>query len=153
MIRSMAIVIPVVLLVGGAGIFALHNALALGPVVLVLGFVPLLALLLAGRRIASAVPDLVFGGLDTGLLALPAIWGGVTFGVVGAVAGTVVGDAVTDALAGFFEGHVAEWLRSRGFPEGREAVTTSLGKMSGCLLGSGFVLSLAWLAGLRLPAA
>jgi hypothetical protein len=153
MIRSVTIVIPVVVLVGGAGIFALHNALALGPVVFVLGFVPLVALLFAGRRIASAVPDLVFGGLDTGLLALPVIWGGVTFGVVGAVAGTVVGDAITDALAGFFEGHVAEWLRSRGFPEGREAVTTSLGKMSGCLLGSGFVLSVAWLAGLRLPAA
>lgn len=152
MIRSVAIVVPVVVLVGGAGIFALQNALALGPVVLLLGFIPLAALLLAGRRITAAVPDLVFGGLDTGLLALPAIWGGVTFGVVGAIAGTVVGDAITDAVAGFFEGHIAEWLRSRGFPEGREAVTTSLGKMSGCLLGSGLVLSVAWLAGLQLPA-
>jgi hypothetical protein len=153
MIRSLVVVVPVVMLVGAAGIFALHNALVLGPVVLLLGLIPLVSLLLAGRRIASAVPDLVFGGLDTGLLALPAIWGGVTFGVVGAVAGTVVGDAITDAVAGFFEGHIAEWLRSRGFPEAREAVTTSLGKMSGCLLGSGLVLSVAWLAGLRLPAA
>jgi hypothetical protein len=153
MSRSVAVVLPVVILVGGAGIVALQNALALGPVVLVLGFVPLVALPLAGRRIAAAIPDLVFGGLDTGLLVVPAIWGGVTFGVVGAVAGTVVGDAITDAVAGFFEGQIAEWLRSHGFPEGREAVTTSLGKMSGCLLGSGFVLSLAWLAGLELPAA
>jgi hypothetical protein len=153
MIRSLVVVVPVVMLVGAAGIFALHNALVLGPVVLLLGLIPLVSLLLAGRRIASAVPDLVFGGLDTGLLALPAIWGGVTFGVVGAVAGTVVGDAITDAVAGFFEGHIAEWLRSRGFPEAREAVMTSLGKMSGCLLGSGLVLSVAWLAGLRLPAA
>jgi len=152
MIRKVAVVVPVVIVVGGAGIFALHNALALGPVVLVLGLVPLIALLLAGRRIAAAVPDLVFGGLDTGLLTLPAIWGGVTFGVIGAVAGTVVGDAITDAIAGFFEGHISEWLRLHGFHEGREAVTTSLGKMSGCLLGSGFVLSVAWLAGLQLPA-
>jgi hypothetical protein len=152
MTRSVAIVVPGVFLVGGAGVLALHTGLALGPVVLLLGFVPLAALLLAGRPIAAAVPDLVFGGLDPGLLAIPAIWGGVTFGVLGAVAGTVVGDAITDAVAGFFEGHIAEWLRSRGFPEGREAVTTSLGKMSGCLLGSGFVLSMAWIAGLRLPA-
>lgn len=153
MIRRAAIVVPVVLLVAGVGVFALRNALALGPVVFSLGFVPLLALVLAGRRISAAIPDLVFGGLDTGLLAVPAIWGGITFGVVGAVAGTVVGDAITDALAGFFEGHIAEWLRSRGFPEAREAVTTSLGKMSGCLFGSGLILSLAWLAGLQLPAA
>jgi hypothetical protein len=152
MIRSAAIVLPVVVLVGGAGVFALHNALVLGPVVFLLGLVPLGALLLVGRRISGAVPDLVFGALDTGLLTLPAIWGGITFGVVGAVAGTVVGDAITDALAGFFEGHIAEWLRARGFPEAREAVTTSLGKMAGCLLGSGLVLSLAWLAGLQLPA-
>lgn len=153
MTRSVMIVIPVVVLVGGAGILALHSALALGPVVFVLGFVPLAVLVVAGRRISAAVPDLVFGALDTGLLALPAIWGGVTFGVAGAIAGTVVGDALTDAVAGFFEGHIAEWLRSHGFSEAREAVTTSLGKMAGCLLGSGLVLCLAWLAGLELPAA
>ncbi len=153
MLHHAAIVVPVVLAVAATGIFALDNALALGPVVLLLGFVPLGALALAGRRISMAVPDLVFGSLDTGLLTLPAIWGGITFGVVGAIAGTVIGDAITDAVAGFFEGHIAERLRARGFPAAREAVTTSLGKMAGCLLGSGVVLSAAWLAGLELPAA
>lgn len=152
MIRRAAVVIPVVVVVGAGAVIALQNALILGPVVLLLGFLPLGVLALSGRRISAAIPDLVFGGLDTGMLAIPAIWGGVTFGVVGAIAGTVVGDAITDAIAGFFEGHIAESLRSHGFPEAREAVTTSLGKMAGCLLGSGVVLSIAWLAGLELAA-
>ena len=107
MIRNVTIVAIVIVLVGGVGIFVLHNALALGPVVLSLGFVPLIALLFSGRRLAPAVPDLVFRDLDTGLLTLPAIWRGVTFGVVGAVAGIVIGDGITDAVAGFFQGHIA----------------------------------------------
>jgi hypothetical protein len=74
------------------------------------------------------------------------------YGAAGAVAGGVIGDALTDSIAGFFEGHIAEWLRSRGFEESREAVTTSLGKMSGCLLGSGFVLTIALIAGVTLDA-
>jgi hypothetical protein len=59
-------------------------------------------------------------------------------------------DALTDSIAGFFEGRITEWLRSHGFSEAREAVTTSLGKMSGCLMGSGFVLSVATLSGIQL---
>ena len=92
---------------------------------------------------------MVFGAIDTGLLTIPALWGGILFGVAGAIAGGVIGDAVTDAIAGFFEGSIAEWLRSKGIEESREAVTTALGKMSGCLLGSGFVLSVALLAGIK----
>ena len=79
--------------------------------------------------------------------------GDFTFGVAGAIAGGVIGDALSDATAGLFEGHVAEWLRSQGFEESREAVTTALGKMSGCLLGSGLVLSVAFLFGFSPEAA
>ena len=78
-----------------------------------------------------------------------AVWGGVNYGIIGAIAGGVVGDALTDSVAGFFEGHISEWLRSYGFIESREAVTTSLGKMCGCLLGSGIVLSVVLLIGIR----
>ena len=49
MIRSAAIVLPVVVLVGGAGVFALHNALVLGPVVFLLGLVYSLVLAVRGR--------------------------------------------------------------------------------------------------------
>lgn len=150
MLRKASIVVLVAALVLLAGTTTLWFRLSLGPVVLMLGFLPLLALSLAGRRLSRAVPDLVFGSIDTGLLAIPALLGGITFGVPGAVAGGVVGDAVTDAVAGLFEGSVAEWLRARGFDESREAVTTALGKMSGCLFGSGAVLSIALLMGVSL---
>ena len=104
-------------------------------------------------QIYFSVPDLVFGGIDTGLLAVPALAGGLAFGVAGAIAGGVIGDSVTDGVAGFFEGGVAEWLRNHGFEESREMVTTSLGKMAGCLLGSGLVLSVAMLFGIHLQVA
>ena len=69
--------------------------------------------------------------------------------MAGAIAGGVVGDAVTDSIAGFFEGGIAEWLRKHGIEESREAVTTSLGKMAGCLAGCGLVLSVAFLLGIE----
>jgi hypothetical protein len=148
MLRNAAIVVPVALLVLLGGVAALRFDLPIGPVVLALGLLPLSVLVLAGRRLSGAVPDLVFGGIDTGLLAVPALFGGLAFGIAGAIAGGVIGDSITDAVAGYFEGHVAEWLRARGFDESREPVTTSLGKMAGCLLGSGAVLSLALLFGI-----
>ncbi len=131
------------------GIVMLEQRLPVGPVVLLLGLVPIVGLLVARRRITGALPDMVFGAIDTGLLVIPALWGGLAFGVAGAIAGGVIGDALTDAIAGFFEGSIAEWLRGKGIEESREALTSSLGKMSGCLLGAGLVLSLALAAGIR----
>lgn len=131
------------------GLAMLEYQYPVGPMVLVLAVIPLAGLMLAGRRLAGAVPDMVFGAIDTGLLVIPALWGGLVFGVAGAIAGGVIGDALTDAIAGFFEGSIAEWLRGKGIEESREALTSSLGKMSGCLLGAGMVLSLALAAGIR----
>lgn len=149
MIKRAAFVAIVSAPVALVGVIALQQQLPVGPVVLGLGLVPITGLLLAKRRMVGAVPDMVFGALDTGLLVIPALWGGIAFGVAGAIAGGVIGDALTDAVAGFFEGSIAEWLRERGIEESREAVTTALGKMSGCLLGAGAVLSLALLAGIK----
>lgn len=132
-----------------AGVIALRHQFPIGPIVLGLGLVPIVGLLLAKRRLMGAVPDMVFGALDTGLLVIPALWGGIAFGVAGAIAGGVIGDALTDGVAGFFEGSIAEWLRGRGIEESREAITTALGKMSGCLLGAGMVLSFALLLGIK----
>ena len=87
--------------------------------------------------------------IDTGLLVIPALIGGALFGVAGAIAGGVIVDALTDAIAGFFEGSIAEWLRKKGISEERESVTSALGKMTGCFLGSGAVLSLALLFGIQ----
>ena len=137
------------LLVAVIGVITLQHGLPIGPMVLGLTLIPVGGLLLAQRSFLGAVPDLIFGAIDTGLLTIPALWGGVLFGVAGAVAGGVIGDAVTDAIAGFFEGGIAEWLRKKGIEESREAVTTALGKMTGCLLGSGLVLCAALLLGVR----
>ncbi|MBN1212972.1 MAG: hypothetical protein JXA92_10375 [candidate division Zixibacteria bacterium] len=136
-------------LVGLGGVYTLNRVIPLGPAVLALTAVPLLGLFFARRSFKGAVPDLVFGMLDTGLLAAFALSGGVWFGVAGAIAGSAIGDALTDGIAGFFEGGIAQWLRKRGIEEAREPLTTALGKMAGCLFGSGLVLTVAFLFGLR----
>jgi hypothetical protein len=58
------------------------------------------------------------------------------------LAGAVIGDAITDSIAGFFEGGIAHCLRGKGIEESRDSITTSLGKMAGCLLGAGIVLTI-----------
>ena len=131
------------------GVIMLRYKLPIGPVVLGLTLVPLIGIVIARRSLKRAIPDLVFGILDTGLLTIPALWGGALFGVAGAIAGGVIGDALTDAIAGFVEGGIAKWLRDKGIEESREPVTTALGKMAGCLLGSGAVLSIALIIGVK----
>ncbi|MDI6792042.1 MAG: hypothetical protein QME81_04145 [bacterium] len=136
-------------IVGVIGVMTLQFRFPIGPIVLGLTIVPLSGLFLAKRPFRGMIPDLIFGAIDTGLLTIPALWGGVLFGVAGAIAGGVIGDALTDGIAGFFEGGIAEWLREKGIEESREPITTALGKMAGCLFGSGLVLSLALILGIR----
>ncbi len=148
MLRKAAYVTVLGVIVAVIGVITLKNRFPLGPIVLVLSVIPLGGLLLTRRPLVGAIPDLIFGALDTGLLTIPALWGGVLFGVAGAIAGGVIGDALTDGIAGFFEGGIAEWLRGQGIEESREPVTTALGKMTGCLLGGGVVLSIALILGI-----
>ena len=150
MIRKASYVGLFGLLVAVTSVVALQSRLPIGPIVFALALIPLAGLLLAKRSFKGAIPDLVFGALDTGLLTIPALWGGMMFGVAGAIAGGVIGDALTDAIAGFFEGSIAEWLRGKGIVDSREPVTTALGKMAGCLIGSGLVLTVALLFGIQL---
>jgi len=54
----------------------------------------------------------IFGAIDTGLLAISPLCGGLVFDVAGAVAAGVVGDALTDSVARFFGGNlVVAWQR------------------------------------------
>ena len=131
------------------GVLTLRYQLPIGPIILGLTLIPIVGIRLAKKSMIGAIPDMIFGAIDTGLLTIPALWGGVLFGVAGAIAGGIIGDAITDAIAGFFEGSIAEWLRKKGIEESREAVTTSLGKMAGCLLGSGVVLTIALVIGIE----
>ena len=127
------------------GLITLKNNYNIGPIILILTIIPILALLIAKRSIKSALPDIIFGSIDTGLLTIPALTGGIYFGVAGAIAGGIIGDSLTDGIAGFFEGSLSEWLRKKGIEESREGLTTSLGKMAGWLFGSGIILTIALL--------
>jgi hypothetical protein len=137
------------LIVAVIGIYTLRFRLPIGPVIIGMSLIPVAGLLIAKRSFIGAIPDIIFGAIDTGLLTIPALWGGIFFGVAGAISGGVIGDSLTDAIAGFFEGGIAEWLRDKGVEESREAVTTALGKMAGCLIGSGVVLTIALLIGIK----
>ena len=149
MLRKASYVSVICLPVALLGVFTLQFRLPIGPIILGLTVIPVAGLLMAKRSLTGAAPDMVFGAIDTGLLTIPALWGSMLFGVAGAIAGGVIGDSLTDAIAGFFEGSIAEWLRRKGIEESREAITTGLGKMSGCLLGSGIVLTIAFLVGIE----
>ncbi len=149
MFRQASYVTVVSLLVAILSVIMLRQRLPIGPVVLLLALAPIAGLWGASRSFKGAMPDLVFGAIDTGLLTIPALWGGALFGVAGAIAGGVIGDALTDAIAGFVEGGIAEWLHDHGIDASREPVTTALGKMAGCLGGAGLILSLAMAAGIQ----
>jgi hypothetical protein len=126
--------------------YFIYQARFLGPVILGLGVLCLLTLIPFHIRIRSIWPDIVFGLIDNGILAVMAVFGGMFGGVIGAVIGGVVGNAVTDGIAGIFEG-IAEKGKSEKAGDSRTMLGSSIGKMSGCLLSAGAVLMVANLLG------
>ena len=124
--------------------FILYNTKLLGPILIILGFIPLIPLKISGRTIKSTGADIIFGAIDTGFLGMAALIGADFAGILGAIVGGAVGDVVTDGYAGLFEGKIAEYLRKHGIDEARTPLSTSMGKMSGCLIGIGIVLTIAW---------
>lgn len=101
-----------------------------------LAFLCLASLKLFRIKISSIKPDIAFGVIDNGILALLAVIGGEIAGVTGAVIGGVVGNALTDGIAGLFEGYWAESFAS----DKRTILGSAVGKMAGCLFGAGAVL-------------
>ncbi|MGA1792330.1 MAG: hypothetical protein ACMUHM_00105 [Thermoplasmatota archaeon] len=124
--------------------FVIDHARLIGPVLIALGILPWLPLRLFGRSIRSCGADIIFGAVDTGILGIAAIIGASFAGVLGAIVGGAVGDSITDGIAGLFEGRIAIFLRGHGIKEARTPLSSSLGKMSGCLLGVGIVLTVLW---------
>ncbi len=137
-------VISLVIVFAIIGVIHQFDATAIGPTIILLGFVPLIALRLFGRSITSCGADIVFGAIDTGILGIAALIGASFAGVLGAIVGGAVGDSITDGFAGLFEGKIAQYLRRLGIDEARTPLSSSMGKMSGCLLGVGIVLTAAW---------
>ena len=124
--------------------FVIYDKKIVGPVMVLFGFMPWIPLKISEREIKSTGADIVFGIMDTGPLVIVAMIGAEFAGVLGAIVGSAVGDAITDGFAGVFEGRVAEYLRRHEIEEARTALSSSMGKMSGCLLGAGTMITIAW---------
>ena len=124
-------------------VFFIYDPKVIGWAVFSLGLLCLASLQFFKIPIKNVWPDIIFGLIDNGILAILAVIGGKIAGVAGAIAGGVVGNAVTDGIAGIFEGHMAERLRESKISESRTMLGSAIGKMAGCLLGAGFVLIIA----------
>jgi hypothetical protein len=144
LIPAVTSVIIISLVIVGAISFTIHNSKLIGPTIILLGLIPWIPLRLSGRTITSTGADIIFGAIDTGILGILALIGASFAGVLGAIVGGAVGDSITDGFAGLFEGRVAEYLRKHGIEESRTPLSSSMGKMSGCLMGVGIVLTIAW---------
>lgn len=143
MISSIAAVTTLCIVIFVVSSSFVSNENLIGPVFIALFGICLLALIPFRISPRTVQPDIIFGVIDNGILALFAIVGGEIAGIPGAVVGGVVGNAITDGIAGLFEGYSAEQLRKKGTSDRRTIVGSAIGKMSGCLLGAGVVLSIA----------
>ena len=92
------------------------------------------------RSIYSLLPDIVYGMIDTGSLVIFIYVGAILAGLLGAIVAAVISDAITDSVAGAFEGKIDETLRKKDIDASRTFLSSSLGKMSGCLIGGGIAL-------------
>lgn len=112
-------------------------------VLIMLSFLCVLSLLPFKISLKSILPDVIFGLIDNGILAILAIFWGYFAGVTWAILGGVVGNAITDGIAWIFEWYYAEKLRLNFVAEERTMLKSAVGKMSWCLFGAGVVLLIA----------
>ncbi|MFH1621437.1 MAG: hypothetical protein ABIB04_05150 [Patescibacteria group bacterium] len=123
--------------------YFIYHPSYLGIVIISLGLLCLVTLYPFKIPINTIWPDVVFGIIDNGILAIMAIFGGEIGGVIGAVIGGVMGNAVTDGVAGIFEGLMAEKSKVGKNGDSRTMLGSAVGKMSGCLFSAGVVLIFA----------
>ncbi len=139
-ILSVLNILALCVVVAAVSIFFVDNPPWVGIVLIILSLICIVSLIPFGIKINSIGPDLVFGLIDNGILAILAIFGGHIAGVAGAILGGVVGNAITDGIAGIFEGYYSEKLRLQLVSEERTMLKSAVGKMAGCLLGAGVIL-------------
>ena len=138
---SMAILSVIVIAIT---VYFISNTVLIGPIFIGLGILSLVFISFFKITLRSIYPDIVFGFIDNGVLIFAAILGGQIAGVFGAVIGGAAGNTITDGIGGLFEGHIAE--KHKTLP--RTAISSSLGKMAGCLFGAGSGLLLVYLISL-----
>jgi len=117
----------------------------IGPVFIILGFLTLIPLF-AGEHfhLELSFSDILFGFIDNSIFIIAALIGADLAGILGALVGGAVGNSISDAIGGIFEGKFADWMKKKGIPQEREALYSSIGKLAGCLFGSGLVLLAVW---------
>ncbi len=133
-------IIGLCIVIGAVSIYLVSHAQWMGYVMVVLSLLCVVSLLPFKIKPRSIIPDIFFGMIDNGILAILAIFGGHFAGTTGAILGGVVGNAITDGIAGIFEGQAAEKLREKMISEERTMLKSAVGKMAGCLFGAGIVL-------------
>ncbi len=143
-----SLILVAIVVVAVAGFLIFKNKW-IGPGFLGLGVLNLGFMWLMGIKPKFIYPDLVFGFVDNGVMVFAAIIGGSVGGVVGAIIGGVAGNTITDGIGGFFEGYVSEKQKSlTKFKPERRMLSSSLGKMTGCMFGAGISLIIAYFVGL-----
>ena len=139
-ILSILNILTLCVVIAAVSVFFVNNARWIGFILIILALLCIISLIPFKIKLRSIQPDIVFGLIDNGILAVLAIFGGHFAGVAGAILGGVVGNAITDGIAGIFEGYSAEKLRLQLVSEERTMLKSAVGKMAGCLLGAGVVL-------------
>src|SRR3989344_1570301 len=134
-------IVMLCIIIGVVSIFFVGNSTWIGVVLILLAILCILSLVPFKTSLPSVQPDIIFGVIDNGILAVMAIFGAHFAGVAGAIIGGVVGNAITDGIAGIFEGAMAEKLRIQSVVDERTMLKSAVGKMAGCLLGAGIVLT------------
>lgn len=142
-ILSVLNIVTLCIIIAAVSVFFVNNARWVGVILIILAILCVLSLLPFKIKLRSIQPDILFGIIDNGILAIIAIFGGHFAGVTGAILGGVVGNAITDGIAGIFEGYSAEKLRLQLVSEERTMLKSAVGKMAGCLFGAGVVLIIA----------
>jgi len=142
-ILSVLNILTLCIVVAAVSVFFVNNSRWIGFILIILALLCVFSLIPFKIKLKSIQPDIFFGLIDNGILAVLAIFGGHFAGVAGAIIGGVVGNAITDGIAGIFEGYCAEKLRLQSVPEERTMLKSAVGKMAGCLLGAGVVLVIA----------
>jgi len=129
-------IISLCLIIFFVSAFFVYKINYVGYVLIALALLCLASLRLFNVKVSTIKPDIVFGLIDNGILAIMSVLGGKIAGVAGAIIGGVVGNAITDGIAGIFEGYWAEYL----IADKRTILGSAVGKMAGCLFGAGVVL-------------
>ncbi len=138
-----AFVIISIVIISIASYFILNQKIIPPLTFMGLGVINLFILKSSKIKIRDVYPDILYGIVDNGVFVFAAIIGGVYGGVIGAVIGGAAGNTVADGFGGLFEGEATERLKEKKINNKRTALSTMLGKITGCLFGAGIAITIA----------